>query len=129
MTIHQLSPESQWKIVSSSFIYGPVAAVRELLDNSIDSGAKKVFIDVDSTTGGCEYISVKDDGSGVDIIDRPSMCLEHTTSKMSSLGDISILTTLGFRGEALFLLSNLCNQKGSMQVETKLQMMSLEKNG
>ncbi|AJV65369.1 Mlh2p [Saccharomyces cerevisiae YJM1444] len=119
MTIHQLSPESQWKIVSSSFIYGPVAAVRELLDNSIDSGAKKVFIDVDSTTGGCEYISVKDDGSGVDIIDRPSMCLEHTTSKMSSLGDISILTTLGFRGEALFLLSNLCNQKGSMQVETK----------
>ncbi|QHS74780.1 mismatch repair protein MLH2 [Saccharomyces paradoxus] len=119
MTIYQLSPESQWKIVSGSFIYGPVAAVRELLDNSIDSGAKKIFIDVDSTTGGCEYISVKDDGSGVDISDRPSMCLEHTTSKMSSLGDISILTTLGFRGEALFLLSNLCNQQGSMQVETK----------
>lgn len=119
MAIHQLPSESQWKIVSSSFIYGPVAAVRELLDNSIDSGAKKIYVDVDSTTGGCEYISVKDDGSGVDISDRLSMCLNHTTSKISTLGDISLLTTLGFRGEALFLLSNLCNQQGSMQVETK----------
>lgn len=119
MTIQQLSPDSQWKIVSSSFIYGPVAAVRELIDNSIDSGAKNIYVDIDSATGGCDYISVKDDGSGVDTNDRPSMCAHHTTSKISTLGDISILTTLGFRGEALFLLSNLCNQQGSMQVETK----------
>ncbi|EJS42776.1 mlh2p [Saccharomyces arboricola H-6] len=119
MTIQQLSLESRWKIVSSSFIYGPVAAVRELLDNSIDSDAKKIYVDIDSATGGCDYISVKDDGSGVDSNDRISMCLNHTTSKMSSLEDISTLTTLGFRGEALFLLSNLCSQQGSMQVETK----------
>ncbi|CAI4047315.1 hypothetical protein SUVZ_12G0900 [Saccharomyces uvarum] len=119
MTIRQLALDSQWKIVSSSFIYGPVAAVRELIDNSIDSGAKNIYVDIDSATGGCNYISVKDDGSGVDMNDRPSMCSHHTTSKITTLGDISILTTLGFRGEALFLLSNLCSQQGSMQVETK----------
>ncbi|CAI1570119.1 hypothetical protein SEUBUCD646_0L01010 [Saccharomyces eubayanus] len=119
MTIQQLSLDSQRKIVSSSFIYGPVAAVRELIDNSIDSGAKNIYVDIDSATGGCDYISVKDDGSGVDTNDRPFMCSHHTTSKITTIGDISILTTLGFRGEALFLLSNLCNQQGSMQVETK----------
>lgn len=125
MRIHSIEPDSQWKITSGSFIYGPTTAVKELIDNSIDSNAKNIFIDIDSKTGGCDYISVRDDGMGVDGNDRPSMCLNHTTSKITSLEDLSNLTALGFRGEALFMLANLSTAKGSMQIISKTQDESI----
>lgn len=119
MSIRAIESDSQWKITSGSFIYGPNGAVKELIDNSIDGGAQSIFIDIDSKSGGCDYISVRDDGHGIDGADRPLLCLNHTTSKITSLEDISKSSALGFRGEALFMLATLSAEKGSMQVITK----------
>ncbi|CCD24996.1 mismatch repair protein MLH2 NDAI_0E01800 [Naumovozyma dairenensis CBS 421] len=121
MAIKEISTNSKWKIVSSSFILGPTSVVHELLDNSVDSGATTIYIDVDSKTGGCEYISVKDNGSGVEKDDRSVMCLNHTTSKIENFEDLSNLSSLGFRGEALFMIANLCTDKGSMEIATRTE--------
>jgi len=119
MAIHKIETVSQWKITSGSFIYGPTTAIKELIDNSIDSGAKSIFIDVDSKTGGCDYFSVRDDGPGISETDRTLLCLNHTTSKIETFDDLQKLSALGFRGEALFMLATLSAEMGSMQVITK----------
>ncbi|AEY97910.1 FAFR226Cp [Eremothecium gossypii FDAG1] len=119
MGIHRIEDESKWKVVSASFIYSPTTAVKELLDNAIDAGASNVHIEVDSKTGGCDYISVRDDGNGVGVVDRHMMCLNHTTSKLRKYEDVSTCGTLGFRGEALFMLATLSNHCGTMEVSTR----------
>mgnify|MGYP003365860694 CR=1 FL=1 len=135
MAIHTIHADCQWKITSGSFIHGPTAAIKELIDNSIDAGAKTIYIDVDSKTGGCDYFSVRDDGSGIKEEDRPLLCQNHTTSKIDSFDDLSSLAVLGFRGEALFMLATLCTELGSMQIVTKTKEDSIgvkwfvDKNG
>ena len=119
MSIHEIPLGEQWKIVSGSFIHSPISAVKELIDNSIDAGAKTIFIEVDSKTGGCEYIAVRDDGSGVPEEDRTLMCLNHTTSKITTIDDLDTVDTMGFRGEALFMLAQLSTEKGSMEIITR----------
>ncbi|KAL3239578.1 mismatch repair protein MLH2 [Nakaseomyces bracarensis] len=119
MAIHEIDADSKWKILSSSFIIGPMAAVKELIDNSVDGNAKNIYISIDAKTGGCDYISVRDDGDGVATIDRELMCLNHTTSKITNISDLSSVSTLGFRGEALFLLANLSCEVGRMEIKTK----------
>lgn len=119
MAIKEIADPSKWRIVSGSVILDPRYAVKELLDNAIDGGADNIYIDVDARTSGCHYISVRDDGSGVSESDRSSMCLNYSTSKIESLEDLSHLSSLGFRGQALFSLANLANQKGSMQITTR----------
>lgn len=119
MAIKHIPSNSKWRIVSSSAILDPKHAVKELLDNGIDAGAANMYIDIDARTSGCQYISVKDDGAGVAASDRASMCLNYSTSKISSIGDLSHLTSLGFRGQALFALATLANQKGSMLIATR----------
>lgn len=114
MSIKQISTDTKWKIVASSFIFNPTSAVKELIDNSIDAHARTITIDIDSKTGGCEYICVRDDGDGVEMEDREIMCLNHSTSKIELLSDIGEISTLGFRGEALFLLSTLASTQGSL---------------
>ncbi|CCK68261.1 mismatch repair protein MLH2 KNAG_0A05990 [Huiozyma naganishii CBS 8797] len=119
MAIKEILQNDQQKIVASALIFSPISAVKELIDNSIDAEAKNIYIDIDSVSGGCDFISVRDDGTGVPIPVRPMMCLNHTTSKINTLQDLSTLTSLGFRGEALFLLSSLAVQGGSLQITTR----------
>lgn len=119
MSIKPIEHDTKWRIVASSFIYDPTSAVKELIDNSIDANANTIHIDIDSKTGGCEYIHVRDSGSGVPVMDRDKMCLNYTTSKIDSLANLDNLQSLGFRGEALFHLSHLANQKGSLQIITR----------
>ncbi|KAK5778820.1 mismatch repair protein MLH2 PWA37_001285 [Arxiozyma heterogenica] len=119
MAIKQLSQDTKWKIVASSYIFDPTSAIKELVDNSIDAHSKTISIDVDSKTGGCEYICVRDDGEGVLIEDRSMMCLNHSTSKIQNILDIGMTSNLGFRGEALFLLSTLVANNGSLEIITR----------
>lgn len=119
MPIQEIQSDSKWQIISSSIVLDPKFAVKELIDNAIDSGATNVYIDVDAKTCGCQYIGVRDDGLGVEQSDRSMMCLNHATSKISNLSDLFYLSTLGFRGEALFAIATLCNQKGSMEITTR----------
>ncbi len=87
------------KIAAGESIDRPCSILRELLDNSIDSGATK--IEVFLVEGGIQKILIIDNGSGISKEDLKICYLPHTTSKISSEEDLRKIETLGFRGEAL----------------------------
>jgi DNA mismatch repair protein MutL len=100
MSVIRILPEKvASQIAAGEVIERPASVVRELIDNSIDAGAEKVFVTV--ANGGKTLIRVADDGAGMDRDDL-LLCLErHATSKISSVSDLFNIETLGFRGEAL----------------------------
>ena len=87
------------QIAAGEVIERPAAVVKELLDNSIDSGANN--IDIDIVDGGHKRISVSDDGHGIHPDDIELALRRHSTSKLSTQSDLDCITSLGFRGEAL----------------------------
>lgn len=87
------------QIAAGEVVERPASVVRELMDNSIDAGAKRILASVQN--GGKTYIKVNDDGSGMSRDDL-LLCVErHATSKIKSVSDLFAVKTLGFRGEAL----------------------------
>lgn len=97
--IRVLAPEVAKRIAAGEVIDRPAAALRELLDNSLDSGARNIIVELEG--GGAESLRVVDDGSGMGKDDLALSILPHATSKICELDDLLSLTTLGFRGEAL----------------------------
>ncbi|WKC87900.1 DNA mismatch repair endonuclease MutL [Borreliella japonica] len=87
------------KIAAGESIDRPCSILRELLDNSIDSGATKIEVFLEE--GGIQKILIIDNGSGISKEDLKICYLPHTTSKISSEEDLRKIETLGFRGEAL----------------------------
>ncbi|CCE64105.1 hypothetical protein TPHA_0G02680 [Tetrapisispora phaffii CBS 4417] len=122
MAIKEICINDRLTLHSSAYLIDPAATVRELIDNSVDSGSSNIVVELDSKTGGCEYISVKDNGSGVMPNDRPLMCLNHYTSKTKAFSDLQSIDTLGFRGNALSIIANLASQKGSVQITTRTNL-------
>src|SRR5579862_6691655 len=103
MTIRVLDGDTINKIAAGEVIERPANALKELLENSADSGATKIEIDFDR--GGKKELKVTDDGCGIPA-DEVALALErHATSKISSINDFEILHTFGFRGEALSSLA------------------------
>ena len=97
--VRSLNAEVARKIAAGEVIDRPNAIVRELLDNSIDAGAKNITVEISG--GGIEKIRIIDDGSGMTKKDLQSCARPHATSKISTENDLMNLHTLGFRGEAL----------------------------
>ncbi len=97
--IRVLEPEVAKRIAAGEVIDRPAAALRELLDNAIDSGASSVSVELSG--GGIDELRVVDDGSGMGRDDLALSILPHATSKIRELDDLLSLSTLGFRGEAL----------------------------
>lgn len=97
--VKKLDAEVARKIAAGEVIDRPNAIVRELMDNSIDSGAKTITVEI--SDGGIEKIRIVDDGCGMTKEDLQNCARPHATSKISSEIDLLNLTTLGFRGEAL----------------------------
>ena len=87
------------KIAAGEVVERPASVVKELVENSIDAGAKR--IDVRISAGGKQSIVVSDDGCGMNAEDVKMCALRHATSKMRSPADLFDIHTLGFRGEAL----------------------------
>jgi DNA mismatch repair protein MutL len=94
-----LPPETARLIAAGEVIDRPAAALRELLDNALDSEASEIEVRVEN--GGIALLSVTDDGLGMDRDDLFMSILPHATSKISSADDLLTARTLGFRGEAL----------------------------
>ena len=97
--IRQLPPEVAARIAAGEVIERPVSVVRELLDNAIDAGAKRIRVAI--TEGGLHSIEISDDGRGIPP-DQIEVAFErHATSKIAEAADLRRVKTLGFRGEAL----------------------------
>lgn len=87
------------KIAAGEVIERPASVVKELVENSIDAGAKRISIEVKD--GGKRSIRVTDDGCGMDKNDAKLSLERHATSKLMNIDDLFSIRTLGFRGEAL----------------------------
>ncbi|MEW5717020.1 MAG: DNA mismatch repair endonuclease MutL [Chloroflexota bacterium] len=99
MPIHILPDDLASKIAAGEVIERPVSVVKELLDNSIDAGAREIKIEIRG--GGQRLIRVADDGGGIPASEVATAFARHATSKLNSVDDLFNLQTLGFRGEAL----------------------------
>ncbi|MCQ2562949.1 MAG: DNA mismatch repair endonuclease MutL [Mogibacterium sp.] len=91
------------KIAAGEVIERPVSAVKELIENSIDAGARTIITEI--RNGGKSYIRVTDDGCGISFDETETAFLRHATSKISSVTDLDGIVSLGFRGEALASIS------------------------
>ncbi len=97
--IRILNAETARKIAAGEVIDRPASIIRETLDNSVDSGATQINVEIDG--GGIDRIRVQDNGCGMSRENLLMAAHPHATSKISTDTDLLNLTTLGFRGEAL----------------------------
>jgi DNA mismatch repair protein MutL len=97
--IQILTPTVANQIAAGEVVERPAAVAKELLENSLDAGAKRVIIDF--SRGGKAYVIIEDDGMGMSPTDALLSLERHATSKIRLAADLDCIATFGFRGEAL----------------------------
>ncbi|MDE5620179.1 MAG: DNA mismatch repair endonuclease MutL [Ruminococcus sp.] len=115
-SINILSREISELIAAGEVIERPASVIKELVENSIDSGAGHITVEIKN--GGLSYMRVTDDGGGMSFDDVPKAFLRHATSKILTKDDLDNICTLGFRGEAL----------ASVSAVSKVETMTKQKN-
>lgn len=98
-TIQLLDQTTIDKIAAGEVVDRPASIVKELLENAIDAKANTITVEIKE--GGISLIRITDNGCGISKNDIPMAFLRHATSKIRTIDDLSVIATLGFRGEAL----------------------------
>ncbi|MEN3008174.1 DNA mismatch repair endonuclease MutL [Pseudothermotoga sp.] len=109
MKIKRLDDSVVSKIAAGEVVVGIHSVVKELVENALDAGAKKIVVEL--LNGGKSEVKVKDDGEGMSKEDLLLCYLSHTTSKIDNFSDLSSLTSYGFRGEALHSICSVSKVK------------------
>ena len=101
--INLLSFEVANLIAAGEVVDRPASAIKEMIENSIDAGARHITVEIQN--GGITFMRISDDGCGMTPEDLPMAVKRHATSKISTAEDLDGICTLGFRGEALAAIS------------------------
>lgn len=106
------------KIAAGEVIERPASIIKELVENAIDAGASAVTVEI--RDGGISFIRVTDNGCGIPKAEVPLAFLRHSTSKIRSVEDLSVVTSLGFRGEALSSIAAIAQVELVTKTKTEL---------
>lgn len=125
--IKRLEADVIGQIAAGEVVENPSAAIKELIENSLDAGAGSILIDIEQ--GGLKSIRVVDNGCGIQQEDLRIAFERHATSKLSKAEDLFRIATLGFRGEALASIAAVSKVKLTSKTEQDESALSIENIG